>query len=88
MPTCNLVIRVDPVTSYTSMVQSMGRARSHNAKFIVLVSRTGCKEESDKMDKFQRVREGLTNTLCDQMREVMAQLRIREDEEESSDINE
>ena len=67
---------MDPLVSYTSMVQSMGRARSFNAKYIVLISRDSATSESMKLEKFQDVRRDLTETLCDQMRDVMEKLSL------------
>jgi len=67
---------MDPIQSYTSLIQSMGRARDANSKYIVLMARNSIGDEAEKLEAFECVREHLTQTLCDQMKDVMAELKI------------
>ncbi|KFH73137.1 hypothetical protein MVEG_00358 [Podila verticillata NRRL 6337] len=49
---CNIVIRFDPVTTTTSYMQSRGRARKKNSRYIMMQERDNHKEEAS-LEKIQ-----------------------------------
>jgi len=55
VPSCNLIVRFDKIPSYTSYIQSMGRARKPNALFCALIESANYMKESGDLDTYQRI---------------------------------
>ncbi|KAL3700286.1 hypothetical protein R1sor_018308 [Riccia sorocarpa] len=51
VPTCNLVVRFDSINTMTGSIQSRGRARLSESKFVVLLDQ----EENEKVRKLHRM---------------------------------
>lgn len=63
VPSCNFVVRFDPVQTYTSYIQSMGRARKKDAKFYAMLPEKDFFKLSAKLDEFQEVNKAITAHL-------------------------
>jgi len=61
---CNLIIRFDRIKSYRSYTQSMGRARSKDSEFIVLVKNTESKEDFKVLENFKSFSIQLADALA------------------------
>ncbi|XP_021945451.1 endoribonuclease Dicer [Folsomia candida] len=66
VPSCNFICRYDPILTYPSYVQSMGRARQRGADFFTLVPKTSAKEEVNKLEQYARVSDSLSKVLINQ----------------------
>ncbi|KAF2069109.1 hypothetical protein CYY_009573 [Polysphondylium violaceum] len=61
VPSCNLVIRFDPPTTVTAMIQSRGRLREKDSHFIAIIKKNV--ENSGKYDLFKMQELYLRDTL-------------------------
>ncbi|XP_021960857.1 endoribonuclease dcr-1 [Folsomia candida] len=83
VPSCNFICRYDPILTYPSYVQSMGRARQRGANFFTLLPTGSAKEEVNKLAQYARFSDSLSEALIHQ-----AELSERYyDTEDSSDLN-
>lgn len=70
VPSCNLVVRFDPVKTYTSYIQSMGRARKKGAKFYALLNTNTFAKESLNLDTFKKVNEVIVAHLIKSVEKI------------------
>ena len=54
VPACNLVMRIDKIQTYPSYVQSMGRARHKNSKFLGFIDRANSADEINTYNSFKK----------------------------------
>lgn len=63
VPACNLVIRLDSITSYPSFIQSLGRARKQGALCYALIDYENDEKENSKIKGYENYNEKLAQTL-------------------------
>lgn len=63
VPACNLVIRLDSITSYPSFIQSLGRARKPGALCYALIDYEKEEIENSKINGYVKYNEKLAQTL-------------------------
>lgn len=70
VPSCNLVVRFDRIQTYTSYVQSMGRARKSGAFFYAFIDGVNSLKQSADLDNFKRVHTALVQYLKSQVEKI------------------
>lgn len=74
VPSCNFVVRFDPVQTYTSFIQSMGRARRKEAEFFAMLPQNDFLKCSAKLDEFVLINEQITAYLRANVEKIDADL--------------
>ncbi|XP_063695845.1 endoribonuclease Dcr-2 [Culicoides brevitarsis] len=63
LQSCNLVIRADVANTFSAYVQSKGRARMKNSKFVMMINKMEESKVLMKIDKYKRVEAKLKECL-------------------------
>jgi len=65
-----MVVRFDRIPTYTSFVQSMGRARKRNAEFYAFLDEENYYKEGDKLEKFQEINRHMVRHLVSSVEKI------------------
>ena len=63
VPDCNLVMRVDQAPTYASYIQSRGRARHQNSKFLSFIDASNESEETGRYENYAKLNLRLSDHL-------------------------
>jgi endoribonuclease Dicer len=75
VPSCNLVVRFDRITTFTSFVQSMGRARKRNAQFYAFISQENYHKHLGELEKFQDINRRMVDHLVRSVEKVDEEIK-------------
>lgn len=62
---CNVVVRFDSIDTYPSFVQSMGRARKENSRFVILSEESANGKDMDSVQDYTEYNKGLGQYLTE-----------------------
>jgi endoribonuclease Dicer len=87
VPSCNFILRYDPILTYPSFIQSMGRARQKGAKFYALVEQKKNDKEQSKINKYKTFRSTLTQSLIKNIDIELTDEYYNDENLEESELN-